>query len=221
MISVSHYLTKLMAVLGFAIAALTMVAAQAYAIEAPRLFVERMVDRTIATLEETEADPSARQQALGSLLQESFDLKRIGRLALGKHYRVAAEQDRAAYHALFGDYLVATYAERLNSAFKGSQKAGLEVRFGEVQIAKKDRIVPSMVYAGESRIELNWRVRERDGAWQIIDVVVEGISMVITQRNEFNAIVGRSNQGLAALNAHLQEKINANASLVLASEANS
>ena len=51
---------------------------------------------------------------------------------------------------------------------------------------------------------VDWRLQQRDGAWRIVDVMVEGVSMMVTQRSEFTALIQREGGSVSALNVRLR-----------------
>lgn len=58
---------------------------------------------------------------------------------------------------------------------------------------------------GSEPINIIWRLRERDAGPQVVDIIIEGVSMALTYRSEYDSIVSRS--GLEALNEQLAEKV--------------
>jgi len=153
----------------------------------------------IAVLGDTSLDGSARQAALAALLRDHFALDRIARLALGRHWRAASEAERARYLGLFEQFVLANYGRLID--FYDDQT--LEVRGAS---AARDALVVHSRLVGGGSVAIDWRVIEADGGLAIIDVVVEGVSMLVTQRNEFASIIERGG-GLAALIAHLEQRV--------------
>ena len=156
--------------------------------------VTLLADRQMA-----EADKTAE---LHKLFVDGFDIRTLSRAVLGRHWRKADDAQRAAYVQAFEAYVVKTYVRRL------SQLDGISVKIkGARQLDEKDSLV-STRFAGPNGQPLNidWRVRERDGQAKIIDVIIEGVSMAVTQRAEFSALI-RSNGGkLDMLIAALEKK---------------
>jgi phospholipid transport system substrate-binding protein len=56
-------------------------------------------------------------------------------------------------------------------------------------------------------VEVDWRVRTRDGKFKIVDVMVKGISMGVTQRQEFASVFSRNNNSMSAFLAELRERV--------------
>jgi phospholipid transport system substrate-binding protein len=217
MLRVNPSLPKTIAVFALVIATLSFIASRAHSSDSPSAFIQRLIDNTQTVLADQTIDQGQRHQAFAMLLERDFALDRIGRLALGRHHRAADAAERQNYRKLFAPYLVATYANRLDNAFKAVGGTAIEIRFGEPRLVKKDQVMPSTLEAGSKRLAIDWRVREIDGTWRVIDITVEGVSMVITQRNEFGSIIN-AGDGLRSLNDHLRARISSSPSMVLASQ---
>ena len=163
-------------------------------------FIRQIGDRAIATLRAPDASLAAREARFRSLLSEGFDLAFIGRFVLGRYWRQATPEQRSAYLALFGEYVLKTYSARLG----GYAGEGMTI-LSERPAGTKDVVVSTRILRPSGPpIEAVWRVRTTGARYRIIDVMVEGVSMVVTQRSEFAAVVQRHGlQGLIeVLRAH-------------------
>ena len=123
------------------------------------------------------------------LLDGPIDLPLIGRLILGRHWRSASEEQQQEYLELFRAFALDNLATRLH-VYDGQD---FEV-VGAQAVNERDALVQSLVSgAGQQPLKVDWRVRElRDGGLVAIDVIVEGISLIVTQRSEFSAVIERS-----------------------------
>ena len=166
-------------------------------------FIDSLGTRVIDILTKPDGDQQTREDRLSQLLEANFDLPLIARAALGNPYRTLTEEQRADYEAVFSTYVLKTYTARL------SKYRGYRFEVGDdVDAGRKDVIVDSLMASeGIDPFEVSWRVRCRDDVPKIIDVQIEGISMVLTQRNEFGSAI--SNNGFDGFMALLREKISA------------
>ena len=133
----------------------------------------------------------------------------IGRFALGPHWRWATAEQQSDYIEVFGDYVLQTYSSRLGGYAGESMTIVAERPAGE-----KDSLVQTEIARPSGpAISAEWRVREFDGGYRIIDITIEGVSMAVTKRSEFSAVIqSRGVDGLiAALRVHAN-KIPATAS---------
>jgi phospholipid transport system substrate-binding protein len=153
----------------------------------PEAFIADLGARAIAVLERKELGTAERERRLGELLAEGFDISYLGRLALGRPYRQLDQEQRAEYQTLFRDFVLKTYSARLSN-YAGEQLEVLKA----APVGGDDIMVTSEVRRnGEPPLRIDWRVRPQDGGYKIVDIVVEGISLVVTQRGEFQSIVSK------------------------------
>lgn len=170
--------------------------------------VERLVGQLFELLSTNGIESEQGRQQLGRALQQEADLERLGRLVLGRHWRQASEDQLAEYQALFRDFMLRKFTGHLGS-FAGSDLGPAEKMFhikGSQQLSDQDIIVRSEVRPPEREpLDVAWRLRERDGGPVIIDVVVEGVSLLVSQRSEFSAVIDR--QGMDGLLAELRARL--------------
>ena len=154
--------------------------------EAASAFVRNLGDRVIELRRAPDRSRADRHAAFRELLARKFDMRLIGRYAIGRHWRRASAAQRRDYLALFREYVVLTYAERLGR--DGGEK--LEVVSERALANGRDVLVDARIRRpSRPPIETTLRVRETERGLRIVDVLVEGASMVVTQRDEFGAVV--------------------------------
>lgn len=169
--------------------ALALLTAPAAAAAGPAAdLIEDMADRAIKVLAETEGDLAAREAKLREVLKQDFDMPLIARFAMGRYWRRASQDQRHSYTAAFSDYVVATYARR----FGGYAGEKLEIS-SEREAGPNDVLVATEIVrdGGGPPIVAEWRVRVGDPS-RVIDVIVEGVSMSVTQRAEFAAVIRKN-----------------------------
>ena len=164
-------------------------------------FVDQLGQRTIAALDRLGGDPAARRQAISALLDETVDLALIARLCLGRHWRTAGKEQRTQYVDLFRANVLAVLSRRM-SYYTGGEKFVVTAS----RPARDDAMVASeIIYAtNDPPLKIEWRVRVADGRPIIIDVLPEGVSLVLTYRSEFDEVVARS--GMDGLLAELRDR---------------
>ena len=151
--------------------------------------IETLGEQALSTLRQSGVSLSEREQEFGQILRNGFDLPLIARFVLGRYWRKANDDQRREYLDAFSDYVIKTYASRLGG-FKGQSFA---VTGTQIAGEKKDVFVNTRIeQASGPPIEAAWRVRETDGQYKIIDVVVQGVSMAVTQREEFASVTRQS-----------------------------
>jgi phospholipid transport system substrate-binding protein len=166
-------------------------------------FIDSLAQRAIVGLTAKDIDTADRAARFRALFTETFDVPTIGRFALGTPWRTASETDRAEYLKAFEDFIVATYATRFadygGEAIRttGSRRGD----DGEVFVSSE------FVRAQGAPVRVAWRLRPHNpGGWRIIDVIIEDVSMVITQRDDFSSTIQRNGGRLSALIEALRGK---------------
>jgi len=176
--------------------------ARAAGAQAPTDFVRAFGDRAVAVLSDGDLDARGREAALRQLLKENFDVPIIGRFVLGRYWRSASEAQRTDFAVLFEETIVSTYARQLGR-YAGETLAVEGVR----QSDAKGALVGSRILRKSGPpIAVDWRLLRRGDDWRIVDVVVEGVSMALTQRAEYAAVI-RSSGGVAGLIDRLRIKV--------------
>lgn len=153
---------------------------------APGKFVQDLGDRAIAVIANKNITPTQRSDKFRQILSDSFDLMTIGRFVIGRSWNAATPEQQKEYMRLFEALIVKTYGDRL-TLYTGE---GFTVT-GERPESEHDFIVNSQITHpdGSQPTEIDWRIRQREGKLGVIDVVVEGVSLSVTQRQEYAAII--------------------------------
>jgi len=167
----------------------------------PADFVQQFSSKAIEMLGDTKLSSQEREAAFRELLTEKLALDQVARFVLGKHWRSASEEERAEFRQVFEDFLVVTYARRLESYSGESVQVGAARERNDGSVGVACRIVRA---EGEP-IGIEWRLRQNSGKWRIVDLVVEGVSLALTQRNEFDAML-RDSGDLRGLMDQLRQK---------------
>lgn len=164
-------------------------------------FIQDLGDRTLAVLEQPVA-PQRKLDELKLLLDQSTDLELVARLVLGRYWRQATPQQQAEYVQLFKQLVMQTMAERF-SWYTGET---FEIT-GAKPVDERDTMVATRILrpVGKAPIQVDWRVRETDGAFLLIDILAEGVSMVVTQRAEAAEVIGQN--GIDGLLAQMRDRL--------------
>ena len=173
--------------------------AHADAEEGARLFIEGLAAETVAIAADPAMDATGRQDRLRALLERGFDTDVIGRFVLGRYWQDATDTQRHDFIALFRDFTVASYARRFEG-YEGQRLEILNIRNqGGAEDRQKVMVGSRMLRPAGDPVRIDWRVRQAEDGWRIYDVVVEGISMVLTQRSEIAAVLQRSGGNIDGL----------------------
>ncbi|MFP4313746.1 MAG: phospholipid-binding protein MlaC [Alphaproteobacteria bacterium] len=163
-------------------------------------FIIAMAQRGIDFLANPELSLEQRKAEFKQLLQENFDIKTLARFSLGRYWNMATEEQKKEYLRLFEKNVIEVYSKRFGD-YEGQEFKVISARAD----GRADAIVRSTIYAENQTISIDWRVREKNGKLNVIDIIVEGVSMATTQRSEFASIIQRGGGNVEALLVHLRQ----------------
>ena len=173
----------------------------------PEQVVQALAEEIWTTLHTNGVDPEARVDELTALLETRADIGLISRLALGRYWNELPEAQRQEYQELFRDVVIRGMARRLDG-YAPDAKGALGERFqilGSAPAGERDTLVRSKVFpANGPPVALDWRLRAGSSGPVIIDLIVEGASLLVSQRSEFAAVIER--QKLDGLLAELRAR---------------
>jgi len=168
--------------------------------DAARTLIETVGQDVLDILRDASLSDRQKFDHLVALLSGPIDLDLVARLILGRHWRTANEAQRAEYLELFRAFALHTLASRLD--VYGGQDFEIT---GAKLVGRQDALVSTRILSGGPPLAVDWRVRELDDRSLVaIDVIVEGVSLIVTQRSEFGAVIER--QGLDGLLAELRRR---------------
>ena len=150
-------------------------------------FIQELGERTIDVLNRTGADETARTRGMAELLEGAVDFEAIARMVLGRNWQHASDMQRHDYVILFRGYTLDTLSQRIGY-YTGSQR--FVVKGSRPAGADDVMVTTQVLYTDHPPLEIAWRIRSKQRL-MIVDVIVEQISMVVTNRSEFASIVGQ------------------------------
>lgn len=162
-------------------------------------FVRSVGDAVVQVLQQ-QLPRTETEQQLHAIWLKAFDGEGIGRSVMGKNWKKASDAQREEYLQLFPQYVAGLYADQFSDysgetfAVNGS-KPGAEGR--TIVNARIDR-------PGGDPIRIDFVVRTDAEPLTITDVKVEGVSLLVTKRSEFDSVVAQ--QGIDGLIAALRDK---------------
>ena len=169
-------------------------------------FVQDLGDHAIKIISNKQISAEERTTKFSDILSSFFDLKTIGRFVIGRSWNTATPAQQTEYMDLFKSLVIQNYGSRM-SLYTGEGFVVIGVR----PESDMDTTVLSQITHpdGSQPTTIDWRVRQKDGKMGVIDVVVEGVSLSVTQRQEYAAVI-QSNDGqidglLKAMRAQLNE----------------
>jgi phospholipid transport system substrate-binding protein len=163
-------------------------------------FIVGLTSDTIAVLK-SEGPVSVREDRIQQVLRRGLDLDFMSRFVLGHYWREATPEQKEQYREVFGTFIVRTYAHRL-AAQTITNFAIISVR----QAENGDVVVEERVERPQAPpVFYGFRIRATEETPKVIDVSVEGVSMLLAQRSDFMSVVQK--QGFDALIQSIKEKM--------------
>ena len=170
-------------------------------------YVRSIGNDVIAILGDKENSTFAeREAAFREVMVRGFDIPTVTRFVLGRHWKSATQEQRKDFSAIFLDFLTRVYSIRFDSYSYGGEQFTVRSVIAD---ESGDKIVRAQVArpSGADPVDIDFRVRSKDGGFKVVDLYVEGISMLHTHRVEFSSVVNRD--GIDGLLRALQARIDA------------
>ena len=171
----------------------------------PKIFIQELVDDAIKTLSDKSITLEEKNTTIKKIALENVDIKALGLYTLGKIRKDLDENTLNKYQELFQNYFLKSLSSRLTDY--SSQK--FEVLESE-QKSSNYTIVKSKIAESvkSPEIKIEWRVYTKNPQKPLIrDLIVEGLSLARTQKEEFASILNSNNNEINALIDKLEEFI--------------
>ena len=171
-----------------------------YALE-PDIFVQSTVNRAADTLGGN-LSKEERIEELKKIAKDTVDIRGIGFYSLGSHRKSLSDEKKKEYSEVFENYFMTSFSSRLAEY----SNPVIEVNSKE-KINENYTLVSSTLVATEKRpaIKIEWRIYTKNPDKPLIrDLIIEGLSLARTQKEEFNSIIQSADGDIEALLANLR-----------------
>jgi len=159
-------------------------------------FVETFADEAISILSNDQVSKNEKNDQFTNLVMSAIDLNLISQFVLSKTWKSATDDQKERYLSAFKTYFINSYANKLD------QYSGEKIIVNGSEEAGKYVIVDTnIVREGTDTLKINlkWRLLNKNGDIRIIDLNIEGISLVIAQREEFQSFLANNDGNLETL----------------------
>ena len=166
-----------------------------------REVMQTTLSKALDVLRDRSLNQKTRRERVEQLVEDRFDFDRTSRLVLGRNWRKLSEGERADFVVEFRRHLSSTYGRRLGEI--SNEKVEIT---GTRLEGNGDVTVQSSVTGGTAGdgVEIDYRMRAKDGPWKVIDVVIGGVSLLQSFRSQVQEIIGTD--GAGGLIKQLREK---------------
>ena len=171
----------------------------------PAGFIDELGHQAASILRQRR-DATTRREALGRLLEDGIDVPAIGKFVLGRYWRTTGPEQRQQYLTVFANYLVTITSDRIVSTD--------DIEFQMLGVRNVEDGASAMVSTRVTRpglppLRVDWRVTKAGDGYKVVDLVVEGVSMAMTERSDFTAVMDRSGGDIQVLIDALVQKLKA------------
>ena len=170
----------------------------------PKKLIREIVDEAASVLSSSKS-VNLKIETLNDIAERSVDIDGIGMYTLGKYRKILSDEQKTKYKKLFRLYFLKSFSSRLVDYTDPK----IEI-FSQKKINEKYTIVNSILKATSKRpeVEIDWRVYTKNPEKPMIrDLIVEGLSLARTQKEEFNSVIQNNEGDINALFKTLEEFI--------------
>jgi len=169
----------------------------------PGSYVMEMTTNAINTLTDKSISQNEKESQFGKLFDKNFDVPSISRFVLGKYWKQASLDQKKNFIKAFRNYIVKTYSSRFNE-YSGEK---LKLIDFENESNPKIFLVHTILERQDAPvIKVDWRIGKKKDRFVILDIIIEGISLAITQRSEFVSVIDQNEGNIDQLISLLKEK---------------
>lgn len=178
-----------------------MAAVPARAAQSAKAFIQTFGDQLV-TIVNSPVSLAEKKQKVLPLVQQNVDIDGIGRYCLGRYWKVATPEQKSRYLTLFHQVLVNAITDKLG------EYRGVSFTIGGVsKNGDDDAVDATLVRPQQPPATMQWIVGYQSGSPKVVDVIGEGASLRLTQRNDYSAFVARNGGSVDSLLKALQKQL--------------
>ena len=163
----------------------------ASAADDPMTVVKTTVNQALTVLRDKQTPTAARQQQLRDIVSASFDFTTMSKSAMGYYWKQISPEQQQEFQKVFITFIENSYLAKINEFTSGDVKY-LSAQNDGTQYSM---VKTSVLMAGKTPIDLDFRLLNKDGRWQVYDVTVDAVSIIANYRNQFNRIMASKGYG--------------------------
>lgn len=163
-------------------------------------FTKKLADDIIVNVLSANISDDEKLKIFHDRFKEDLDIQTIGKHVTGVYWRKATPKEQQEFLTAFLDFATKSWADKFNLY------TGQKINFTGIQAAKSGQFFVSSSVEGNPPAEVLWRIKKAGSTYKITDIVIEGVSMVTSYRNEYVAFLHKNGGKLANLTQELQRK---------------
>ncbi len=171
-------------------------------VSGPKGHISKVIDEAKSMVTQPNVDTSSKEfrAKFETHLFSIFDFEEMAKRSLGKNWKLASEQEKKEFVDLFSKMLSKTYLNRVINGFPNST-----IEYGDEKVVGKKASLKSKVVSDGENVKVFYRLKRKDNAWFIYDIIIENVSLVANYRSEFAGIVRK--EKMSGLISKLADKL--------------
>jgi len=174
-------------------------AVSVWAIPQPQVQVEHMINSVLDVLRQKELSLAEKKAQVSGKVQEFLNVTSMSERTLGNYWQSATEEQRQRFTSLFVKVLEGTYLNRI-----GEYSDGV-VKYLQQRVKDDKAIIDTEIVTGELSVPVQYKLIYENDSWQVVDVVIEGVSLIRNYRANYGEIIRKD--GYDGLFALMEQKV--------------
>ena len=169
-----------------------------------RLFIESLGQEVLTKIASKNITEKQRERNFRELYTRAFDNNYISQFVLGRHWKKINKKTQEEFVKSFNEYLIMIYAPK----FKGWSGKFKTI---DSQVENNMYVVAMQLVTNSNSptsLNLDWRMILKNKEFKILDVNIDGVSMLVTQRAEFSSVIKNHPLGVKGLIKQMNDKVN-------------
>ena len=172
--------------------------------ENPYNFIDVNAQKMVIVLKENKSlfieDRELYEQKIKEIFEPMIDFRRVAATVMGKKYYLASSKDqRSEFVVIFKDSLLDTYAETLAQWENQTITTIFPINMQDQSYELKNIEVQQTLNTGSSKYPISYKLRKnKDNTWSIVNIIVNGVNLGLTFRNQFQALASKNNGDIEA-----------------------
>ena len=172
--------------------------------ENPYSFIDVNAQKMVIVLKENKSlfieDREMYEQKIKEIFEPMIDFRRVAATVMGKKYYLASSKEqRSEFVDIFKDSLLDTYAETLAQWENQTITTIFPINMQDQSYELKNIEVQQTLNTGSSKYPISYKLRKnKDNSWSIVNIIVNGVNLGLTFRNQFQALASKNNGDIEA-----------------------
>ncbi len=169
-----------------------------------RLFIESLGQEVLTKIASKNITEKQRERNFRELYTRAFDNNYICQFVLGRHWKKINKKTQEEFVKSFNEYLIMIYAPKFKGWSGKFKTIGSQVE-NNMYVVAMQLVTNSN---SPTSLNLNWRMILKNKEFKILDVNIDGVSMLVTQRAEFSSVIKNHPLGVKGLIKQMNDKVN-------------